>query len=543
MGASMKNKIRRRRAIEAERLFNSPWAIKRSALAALIANHKMLGDDEDDFDEDEDEKYSLMAGSIAVIPIKGALTKNSYWGTTCYSAIAGMCGAALQDPSVRALLLYVDSPGGEVSGMFNTADFLSSLRGRVPIAAIVDDSCYSAAFALASAADRIFVTRTGGTGSIGVFAAHVDYSKLLENEGVAVTYVYSGDKKIEGNSTQPLSNSARGEMQREVDRLRGMFAGLVARNRGVSEESILGTEAGVFMAGDGVPLLADEVGSVDDALDYLRERIETEGARGARIGIGSSHSWPVAGRVDRRDSSLQSLYQAAIGDGKPGWADQNFTAEQSFQIIGRKQPATLAVRSFPSLRAQVSGQSTDRKISLLVAPFGPSANLGAFKEVYERGCFSQGFDRDPRILFSHDERFVLGRTSAGTCEFWEEPDGVHASCQAPSTGWANDLLVSMRRGDITQASASFWILQSRWEMRGSDRVRVIEKAVMREASVHAFPAYELTAAVANGNDSLSAAATDLERGRRSLARLQAGLSPEPLTGLARARIRLRSLEN
>jgi HK97 family phage prohead protease len=186
-----------------------------------------------------------------------------------------------------------------------------------------------------------------------------------------------------------------------------------------------------------------------------------------------------------------------------------------FRLTGRKEPAIFAIRSGPSVRAAAS--AANRKISILAVPYdgSMSTNLGGFREVYQRGCFDAGLGSDPRVLFNHDESTILGRTSAGTCQLWEDEVGVHADADAPDTTWANDLLVSMRRGDITQASAAFWILQHRWEQRGADRVRIVEKALMREVSVHAFPAYETTVARVSQNDQARAALSRLAKKRHS----------------------------
>jgi len=74
-----------------------------------------------------------------------------------------MLEMARDDSAVDALLLDIDSPGGESSGVFDK-----------PVWAVANDMAFSAAYALASAADKLFVSRTGGVGSIGVIAMHVD---------------------------------------------------------------------------------------------------------------------------------------------------------------------------------------------------------------------------------------------------------------------------------------------------------------------------------------------------------------------------------
>jgi hypothetical protein len=166
----------------------------------------------------------------------------------------------------------------------------------------------------------------------------------------------------------------------------------------------------------------------------------------------------------------------------------------------------LHLRHF-STKAQV--HSSTRTITCCVAPYNQiSCDLGGFKEIYEPGCFAECLKQDdPRALFNHNPDYVLGRKSAGTARFFEQPDGLYFEADAPDTQWANDLLVSMRRGDITQGSAAFFILKPRWEYRGSQKVRVIEQAKLVESSIASFAAYESsTASVA---EAAAAAAASL----------------------------------
>jgi HK97 family phage prohead protease len=605
---------RRKRSnrIDAESLFNQPWLISESALQALVAEYLVsrsasFDDDEDEDDDDDGSPYLLTPEGIACIPIMGPLSRRSYWRMT-YGEIADMCAHAMANSAAKSILLCCDSPGGEVSGMFDLANQIYGMRGAKPIAAISDDSCYSACYAIATAADKIFVTQTGGVGSVGCWMAHVDISELLKNEGVKVTLVSSGAKKTDGNQFEPLSKRARADMQEESDRIRAMFVQLVARNRSISADAVFDTEAGIFMAEKGIPLLADNLGTMDDALTYLRGRISEEdefdaddpkapeedlsnplaanvpfsytspdgkftitgfstGATtgqsntftihplsenhepeesilAARAGIKKLNGARTAAAMssterERQYAELSAQIKAGgkepeplkseaeiaavlvpfdtwkdpaeitacinkhshLNSSKPvGWAQYEYSEAESEQLFG--QPgAILAVRLFSEARSCTP--SDGRKISILAVPYNDLCTIGGIHERYEKNCFSNGLNGDPRVLFDHQEQYVLGRKSAGTARFYEDSDGVHAEADAPDTQWATDMLTSMRRGDITGASASFWILQSRWEMRGTDRVRVIEKALMREASVHAFPAYEQSSATVSTQTSVS----------------------------------------
>jgi signal peptide peptidase SppA len=219
--------------------------------------------------------YDVVDG-VAVVPIQGILLHGDacWWGEMSYSAITDCLVMALADPEVRAIALHVDSPGGEVAGCFDLADTIFAMRGLKPIVAIVDENAYSAAYALASAADQIFVPKTGGVGSIGVITMNVDVTKALEQFGMKVTTIQFGSHKSDSYPTTPLSDEARALMQTDIDALGEMFVSLVARNRGITPEAVRSTQAGTFLGEASVTAgLADAVMAADDAFLMLIKQI------------------------------------------------------------------------------------------------------------------------------------------------------------------------------------------------------------------------------------------------------------------------------
>jgi signal peptide peptidase SppA len=220
--------------------------------------------------------YDLVDG-VAIIPVQGILVHGcAWWGwnETDYGSIGEKMLAALEDSEVRAIALHINSPGGEVAGCFDLADMIYAMRGTKPIWAILDESAFSAAYALACCADRIIVPRTGGTGSIGVISMHVDITAALEKFGIKVTTIQFGDQKSDSYPTTPLSDAARERFQSDVDLMGEMFVDLVARGRGIAASKVRGTQAGCFLGAAGVTAgLADEVLSPDEAFVSLREEI------------------------------------------------------------------------------------------------------------------------------------------------------------------------------------------------------------------------------------------------------------------------------
>ncbi|WP_264688669.1 S49 family peptidase [Wolbachia endosymbiont (group B) of Catoptria pinella] len=199
----------------------------------------------------------------AVIAIHGILTKkpgafDDFLGMTSYEKIQEEIEEALENKEVETIILDIDSPGGEVNGVFDLADFIYSARGKKRIIAIANDDAYSAAYAIASSAEKVFVSRTSGVGSIGVIASHIDQSGFDEKCGIKYTTVFAGSRKNDLNPHEPITSESLESLQKEVGRLYEMFLQLIARNRGLSIEKIRSTEAGLYFGKNAVDIgLAD----------------------------------------------------------------------------------------------------------------------------------------------------------------------------------------------------------------------------------------------------------------------------------------------
>ena len=221
--------------------------------------------------------YPVVDG-IAVIEIAGVLIHRGDWigqssGQTSYEGIAAQIEAATRDPSVRAVALEIDSFGGEVAGVFDLADRIRVIRGTKPVWAFVAERAFSAGYALASQADRILLPRTGAVGSIGVVVMHADLSGQLDQDGVRVTLIHSGQHKVDGNPYEPLPENVRDDIQREIDVLRVLFAETVAAGRAgrLNQDAALATEAATYRGTEAVAAgLADEV--IDLTLGFARFR-------------------------------------------------------------------------------------------------------------------------------------------------------------------------------------------------------------------------------------------------------------------------------
>ena len=122
-----------------------------------------------------------------------------------------------------------------------------------------------------------------------------------------------------------------------------------------------------------------------------------------------------------------------------------------------------------------------------------SSDLGGWAERIDPAAVR--IDPDMRAFFDHDSSMVLGRISAGTLQAQVTDDGVFVRAQPPDTQWANDLLVSMQRGDISQMSFGFFATEDSWDKDADGYpVRTVLGADVFEVSVVALPAYPTTSA-------------------------------------------------
>ncbi|WP_338661768.1 S49 family peptidase [Pararoseomonas sp. SCSIO 73927] len=271
------------------RLLNRPQMIAPAAgasvLAALMPGASLRGwDGEPDTIERDARAYGVVNG-IAIIPIVGELvhrgaSMDALSGLTSYQALGDMVSDALSDRKVTSIMLDVDSPGGEAGGCLDFAEWLGQQRGVKPIWASVNQRACSAAYAIASAADQILIGESALAGSIGVAWYYADLSAALAKEGVKVTFLYRGERKLAAHPALPLSDEDAAMIDRTIGVDYARFCSLVARHRDLSVEAVEGTEAGIFIGQDAIAAgLADSIATHEEALMALATHIAPAGAR------------------------------------------------------------------------------------------------------------------------------------------------------------------------------------------------------------------------------------------------------------------------
>lgn len=253
----------------AARIFNTPLLIHPQKLDAIISGlgSRLLGREGEAIQIVADESPSMFSTrpaksaesglyridqGVAVINVDGALVHRSQFVMADssyllgYNEIATALEEAMSNPDVHAVLQVYSSPGGEVQGAFEYAQRVFDLRGKKPMYAIADGMAASAAYLGGSAADRLYTTVTGYSGSVGVVMRHVDFSQALAADGIAVTQIFAGAHKVDGNQFEPLPASVRADFQAEVESLYSMFVDAVSRHVGMDPAAVRKTQAQTY---------------------------------------------------------------------------------------------------------------------------------------------------------------------------------------------------------------------------------------------------------------------------------------------------------
>ena len=206
---------------------------------------------------------------IAVLPLQGVLMHRASWWGTGLEAWREEFKGLLANPSVTGIVIPVDSPGGSVFGCEEAGEDVFRARGVKPVVAMGNPMAASAAYWIASQAERVVMTPSGIAGSIGVWTGHTDESRFWDEAGFTITLIKAGKYKIEANPWEPLTDEAKDAIQDDVDRAYVKFVDAVARGRGVTTK-VVEAKFGQGRTLDSQEALAvgmvDAIGVMDDAV-------------------------------------------------------------------------------------------------------------------------------------------------------------------------------------------------------------------------------------------------------------------------------------
>jgi len=247
----------------------------------------------------------------ALIEVRGEIGADAEANAT--SLVAAL-RAAFEDPGAQAVVLLIDSPGGSPvqAGIVNDEIWRLKALHEKPVYAVVEETCASAAYYIAAAADRIYVDKASLVGSIGVLMDGFGFTGLMDKLGVERRLLTAGENKGFLDPFSPQTERHRVHAQRMLDEIHRQFIEVVRKGRGERLQESEDTFSGLVWTGQrAVELgLADELASLDyvarevikaeDIIDYTeRESVAERLAR--RFGTGMTESaarlarsaWPV----------------------------------------------------------------------------------------------------------------------------------------------------------------------------------------------------------------------------------------------------------
>lgn len=397
----------------ASRLYNTPLLVHPDKAAAItrVLDKASRGFDVSSFprgdaltpsnDRGSNKPYAVTPSNIAIIPVHGTLVHRAAFfdamsGITSYQRLGNLIQAAAQDNDVRGILLDIDSPGGEASGLFDLADRIKAIGGGKPLWAIANEEAFSAAYAIASAADKLYAPRSALAGSIGVIALHVDQSVKDAKAGLTYTAIYAGERKADFSRHEPLSDQARARIQSVVDDQYGLFVAAVARHRNMEEQQVRGTQAQVYTAPEAQALnLIDGIATLGEVLTLLEA--ETRGTAGGGLIklegqiMTDSKGAPAATNqpdtITLTQTELDEIKRKACADGlKEGLSQGAETERQRIAAILDHEAAATRAKLARHLALHSDMTPESAAAALEAAPMEASLQTG-------RSAFEQHMDR------------------------------------------------------------------------------------------------------------------------------------------------------
>ena len=252
----------------------------------LAISPKAIGSE---FDVPEVQSPSRPKNGIAIVDIRGPLEHHTTWWWDNYEAITQRVKEAFSSDKVRAVVLRIDSPGGDAAGVLACHHALrkASKRAGKPLYAYADEMAASAGYAIACAAKEIWTSESGVIGSIGVIGTLRDRTAANKKAGIRVELIVTGSHKTDGNPDGPMTDEAIAEQQLKVDELGAQFFRVVSGSRGLSTKAVQKLQARTFLGKSAVEKkLADGIGSFEAFLKHVskgslddsqnHETIETE---------------------------------------------------------------------------------------------------------------------------------------------------------------------------------------------------------------------------------------------------------------------------
>lgn len=339
------------------------------------------------------------AGSTAIITIDGSLVNRGAWigassGLTSYEGIGAQIDDAANDPEIRSILIDMNSPGGEATGMFAVAQKVRAAAKRKRVVAVVNDVAASAGYGIVSGADEIVVSPTSLVGSIGVVMLHMDRSGEMQLKGVRPTFIHAGAHKVDGHPFGPLSEDVRAALQRDVNTLYDRFLETVEMGRGrgrLSAAKARATEARIFFGQDAIDAgLADRIGTFEDVLAELNQPAASSGGKSSKEKPRMDVTETTTTTASISPEAHNAAVSAARAEGEAAGRKAGATAEKArISAIIRSDAATDRQATAIGFALDTDMSAEDATKVLATVPAGTPAAAAPVTLTVEQRAASQ----------------------------------------------------------------------------------------------------------------------------------------------------------
>jgi len=364
---------------------------------------------------------------VAILPVIGPIFPRAnlftqFSGGVSISELTLDFNAALRDPSIHSIVLNIDSPGGNITGIGEFAAMLFAAQGKKSVVSYISGLGASAAYWIAAGTSKIYVDESSELGSIGVVAGYTDTTKRDEARGVRAIEIISSISPKKRAS--PLTDEGREEIQRVVNDLAKVFVGSVARYRGLEEETVLTDfgRGGLIVGAEAVTRkMADETGSLEGVISLLIEQhfepSQSLFSGGIDMGKGtagneSTADSPLTVTVEGVKDGSPEVHSAIHGEGAKAGAEAERARITSIQAL--KVPAGYEhIVTENLLKPEATAESVAKLILDAQAAKAEGAGVSVQKDANKLAEKIQGLTQDGGNGEEAQDAALMGAMVAG----------------------------------------------------------------------------------------------------------------------------------
>lgn len=305
------------------------------------------------FEANRGQTWQLRPDGTAVLPISGSLSHDGAGGGMMssmgrgYNSIISDAKGIAAHPGVERVAMINGSNGGEVSGCSTCAETIYKVMQDAGLTmwSFADENSHSASYWQSAAADKIVLPSSGEVGSVGTVMTHASYEEAYKREGIQITMIHAGDKKVVGNPYENLSDKDYEELNKEIQYFGNLFRqGVNALRPSLSLGALEDAQAGTFAGQEAVDAgFADEVLNIDEFYQSFAEEVQRDNSK--TISIGNI-------RMDKNE--LEALEAKAAQADKYAEELKQAKADAQAQVDAAKASATRFKDVLASAEAQAA---------------------------------------------------------------------------------------------------------------------------------------------------------------------------------------------